>query len=750
MDSSATINEREMQTQSKRLRIPVANTIDSAGLAKKRALSRPETVIKIVSASYGPSEGRRLVTGEISNDDTARIPFTRDVTHFLRALLVARKLREGDESDNDCTSNLADTGLADTIDGIPGMDLVRLTGRQQRNFIPIMDGQSMNAVFGDPCPGTSKRLRVRYVIFESMEDFKSRAAESEVHTVEFAEHERVVLRRRTTLHQDEAKLRNAIVPIARKQNEGEFFLAFGNNEEEDKSTLNQARQIGRSQLIADITETFDFGNLPVAPKLNPGAESSNQMQAISNGLPLASSNSLISVGQKKWRLRSATSEIVLPIILPFLEVRERVLCQLLCKVWRLVVKNWGVAQAIDVNDEAFPNFTREFLRGILAHSHHSLQSLLLNQFQDLRQEDLHPALPHLRKLRSLDISRCTQLDDNTMHLIANYLKKTLEVLYLKGLRKVTDNGLISICRSCCNLKVLEISNIPITDVGAICIGESLPQLNALYARDNYMLTNKSIDVITEKCTHLTELTLWGCNRISHLSFAGENRSVVCGNLVLLNLWGCYSLLDDAAVSLGSMNNLRSLIVSECHRLTDIFLFGIAEKMPALNHLCLRYCKRITDDGVNAVANSMRNLYSLDLSFCTRITSASIIDLLEQRHELLLELRLQNCTQLDIIRAAMSHESPMSSGDGSTGRAILNIIRSLGERLALNMLDVRNCGVQNGNSNLYASDDPFVSGMECNRYKQLLPGLFLRPTSSNATVKLRLGKGIGCASNSCNA
>jgi hypothetical protein len=140
---------------------------------------------------------------------------------------------------------------------------------------------------------------------------------------------------------------------------------------------------------------------------------------------------------------------------------------------------------------------------------------------------------------------------------------------MKGLQKVTDEGLMSICRSCKKLQVLEISNVKITDESGIAIGENLTQLRALYMRDNFLLTNKSIDIITEKCTRLAQLTLWGCIRLKSLSFERLNQD--CGNLVLLNLWGCHSLLDDAADALAPMRNLRSLIVSECHRLTDSFL-----------------------------------------------------------------------------------------------------------------------------------------------------------------------------------
>jgi hypothetical protein len=157
-----------------------------------------------------------------------------------------------------------------------------------------------------------------------------------------------------------------------------------------------------------------------------------------------------------------------------------------------------------------------------------------------------------------------------MILVAEHVYRTLEVLYLKGLRNVSDAGLKAICTSCQTLEVLEISYVPITDEGGVAIAQ-LKGLRALFMRDNYHLTNISIDVITEKCARLSQLTLWGCTRIQHLRFDAIHECGSIGKLVILNLWGCHNLKDEAAESLGSMKNLSSLIVSECHRLTDVFV-----------------------------------------------------------------------------------------------------------------------------------------------------------------------------------
>jgi hypothetical protein len=561
----------------------------SHGGNHKRNRQGPDIIIKIVSAKYGPCEGLRLPTGELTNDEMASIPVTRDVAPFLRALLVAGRLAEDKKDESNVKSQSSEEGN-DDCNASP--HIVRVspttgTGGMAQSFIYLLGGgKSMNAIFGDPCPGMSKRLYVHYIVTEASshdDDAKSLAAKTEVHHVSFFEHEHVVLRRRLTFYQDDSQLKEAVVRSARTSQNTSDDMAqpLMANADADEATLQQARQMGRSQSIADFAEeSMHIGALQI---------SQSTLSAIRSG-PSSKSSTTTSINhyqaspKNQWRLRSAVSEIVLPIVLPFLEVRERVQCRLICKAWKYVVRDWGVATTIDSNDVVFTNFTRPFLRGILSHSYSSLHSLFLSGFEKLEKEDLHPSIPQLRKLRSLDVSRCYNLDDSTLQLLAQHVHPTLEVLYIKGLRKVTDVGMKAICDACTMLEVLEISNVPLTDEGGMAI-QKLVRLRALFTRDNYHLTNKSIDVITEKCTRLAQLTLWGSTRLNHLSFDTTRDNVFSsGKLAFLNLWGCFNLRDEAAHALGNMKNLRSLIVSECHRLTDQFVVcllvqSVAEYIP---------------------------------------------------------------------------------------------------------------------------------------------------------------------------
>ena len=533
----------------------------------------PHILLTIVSAHYRPSEGIRqggvehycqeprhhhhhhhsnaaaggTTTAARSREqafqeaDPELSRFSRDVTPHLRALVLVQQYRETscrwpyaedvkwNDPENDknpavpvVVSSSSSSSSRQQSSILSAMN----KGGMKRTQIRVFDG-GMNSVFGDPCPGTSKRLFVNYTISEVEEKDRmssssssldggasarlhlkrSRAASSEVHHMVFAEHEAVVLRRQlnNTYRGDSARA---------------------------------------SQLKDDSTENTELEQRNVVPS--------------TRSLP------------------PSVYEILLPLCMPFLQVKERVQCQLVCNPWRSIVRQWGIATTINIQDDSFLAFTRPLLRGLVSHSFSSLHSLFLGGMADLEKSDLNPSIPHLKVLRCLDVSYCRALDDETLHLLSLHCKNTLRVLYLKGLRQVTDAGFIQLCRGCTNLQVLDVSLIPITDLAGMEIGRQLVQLQALFLRDNYQLTSLSTSLIASNCTQLEQLTLWGCTRLHQLqSFHSSvmSSSSYPPNLTMLNLWGCHRLKDDLSLVLASLTNLRSLTVSECHLLTDQFMVG---------------------------------------------------------------------------------------------------------------------------------------------------------------------------------
>ncbi len=466
----------------------------------------------------------------------------------------------------------------------PSATIIRINaigaqGMKRTQFVLLDGTKSMNALFGDPCPGISKRLLVNYSVSEGPSQNNNNKYEQEENrgsmiSMSFAEHEKVILRRHDlSLHPKNEPLPQVVVAAAAA---AATATSARDADNVTTTTTNNTTNNTITTTITDDKDTRQRRQLLERMTETTQERTDRSMQSLTLAVP---GPSLSPAQQPKWQLPSSVSETVLPIVMPFLPVKERVQCQQVGHMWRKIIRDWGVATIIDRNDPAFPWFNRTVLRGLLQHSYHSLQSLFLSGLEDLQQSDLHPAIPHLRKLRSLDISRCLQLDDSTLKLLSHHVSSTMEVLYMKGLRRVTDEGIISICTSCAKLRVIEISYIPITDRAGAAIGHHLINLQALYMRDNYQLTNASIDVITERCEQLEQLTLWGCTPLRSLSFAEMNHGTLGtsnlsgGNLVMLNLWGCHNLQNDTAHALEGMTNLRSLIVSECHRLSDEFLVG---------------------------------------------------------------------------------------------------------------------------------------------------------------------------------
>jgi F-box domain len=666
-------------------------------------------------ASYTIPAAISTITSVAARTTSLMGPGSRDCLSFVKALLWTAVVQEQREDEGHghglhptCTiidDNPAKLVTLDCIDGQKvGTDLlspptgavrVPLTvNGSSRTFVRLLSGVggkgcSMNAAFGDPCPGTSKRLHICYTVNED--------GSTEIFHATFAEHERVTIRRR--------HLTTSVLTV--------------------KRASNQTRQDG-----GDYMELFQ-------------RHQNNECKTITWSL--------------SWSLDSDTSELVLPHVLPYLEVQQRVQCRMVCRRWKSVISESGVASVIDSTDRSMaPNFTRPFLRGILRYSYQSLQSLVLCGFRDIEKEDLHPSIPHLQVLRSLDLTRCIHLDDSTMSLLSQHVCTTIQVLYLKGLRKITDAGLMMICRSCRSLEVLDISHISsITDKGGTSINH-LTKLRALFLRDNHLLTNHSLDAITQSCTQLSQLTLWGCIKMNHLEFDTKTFGGG-GRLVILNLCGCYSLHDDAAEAIRRMNHLNSLIVNECHRLTDNFFQSLVVErvsLPRLQHLHLRYLRLLTDRGLQIIGRHIHELFSLDLSFCTQITHDGVYDLLEARFESLTELCLKSCRNLEIsiprrgpdgrFPDVVSNDSQnrlhfrtnrfdglgrnVSSGRRNlatnTGHWILNSLRPRGPDHALCVLDVRCC---DGKSFDYRYDinDDFSTGMSALNFKQSVPGYFVR-------------------------
>jgi len=70
-------------------------------------------------------------------------------------------------------------------------------------------------------------------------------------------------------------------------------------------------------------------------------------------------------------------------------------------------------------------------------------------------------------------------------------------------------------------------------------------------------------------------------------------------------------------------NLESLNLRRCDKITNEGLKSIAQNLQNLESLNLRLCHKITNEGLKSIAQNLKNLESLDISFCNNITDEGL-------------------------------------------------------------------------------------------------------------------------------
>lgn len=117
--------------------------------------------LKVISATYGPHDGRRLLTGDLSTSYKARAPYERDVLPFVRSLLAQTNKVTNNTSDDEHDIKMNASGDAFTSSSSPRHTPSFVLSKTKNSITILDDVKSMNAIFGDPCPG-------RFVLYKSV------------------------------------------------------------------------------------------------------------------------------------------------------------------------------------------------------------------------------------------------------------------------------------------------------------------------------------------------------------------------------------------------------------------------------------------------------------------------------------------------------------------------------------------------------------------------------------------------------
>ena len=280
----------------------------------------------------------------------------------------------------------------------------------------------------------------------------------------------------------------------------------------------------------------------------------------------------------------------------------------------------------------------------------NLEALNLSGCYNVTDSGLTNALSQeFPALTELNLSLCKQVTDASVSRIAQCLKN-LEHLELGGCGNITNNGLMLISWGLKKLKKLDLRSCwHISDQGIAHLagfnrenGDGNLALEHLGLQDCQKLSDEALRHVSEglttlksinlsfscitdsglkhlaKMSSLQELDLRSCDNISEIGMAylAEGGSRISS----LDVSFCDKIGDQALVHISQgLFNLKSLSLSAC-QVSDEGICKIAKTLQDLETLNIGQCSKLTDKGLHTIADSMKHLKCIDLYGCTRITT----------------------------------------------------------------------------------------------------------------------------------
>jgi Leucine-rich repeat (LRR) protein len=256
------------------------------------------------------------------------------------------------------------------------------------------------------------------------------------------------------------------------------------------------------------------------------------------------------------------------------------------------------------------NITDDSVQLVAQHLQH-IRILNLSRCRKITDESIFAIAKSCPSLTSLDVEG-TQITDNA--LVA-FTSTRIRVLSISECKMITEKSLTAIAKSCPLLESLNISKCEtITDDSLTAIAESCPLLVSLDVRHTQITDNALVALATARCREtITSLDLTGCNRITHTGL----RQVVDSftRLRHFNI-RCYKPLTDELDEL-----CIGLLNVEETQITDDAL--VAFTSTHIRVLSISECNMITDKSLTAITKSCPLLKSLDISSCEMITDDSL-------------------------------------------------------------------------------------------------------------------------------
>lgn len=263
----------------------------------------------------------------------------------------------------------------------------------------------------------------------------------------------------------------------------------------------------------------------------------------------------------------------------------------------------------------------------------------------------HAFVNTLPSLTELDLSLCKQVTDTSLGKIAQYLKN-LEVLELGGCCNVTNVGMLLVgwglkklrrlnLRSCWHISDHGISHLTGLNPD---FGNGNVALEYLGLQDCQRLSDEALRHVAIGLTGLKSINLSFCVSITDV---GLKYLAKMSSLRELNLRACDNITDIGMAFLAERGSrITSLDVSFCDKIGDHALLHVSQGLFNLKSLSLNTCN-ISDDGIVKIASTLQDLETLNIGQCSKITDKALHTIADSMKQLKC-IDLYGCTKITTV------------------------------------------------------------------------------------------------------
>ncbi|XP_011506238.1 PREDICTED: F-box/LRR-repeat protein 14-like [Ceratosolen solmsi marchali] len=242
--------------------------------------------------------------------------------------------------------------------------------------------------------------------------------------------------------------------------------------------------------------------------------------------------------------------------------------------------------------------------GKIAQCLKNLESLELGGCGNISNAGMHVIAWGLKNLRRLDLRSCWNVSDQGMAYLAGLNSEAggnlaLEHLSLQDCQRVSDEGLRHIAQGLAtSLKSINLSFcVPITDSGMKHIAK-IASLRELDLRSCDNISEIGIAYLAEGGSRISALDVSFCDKIGDQALQHISQGLF--NLKSLGLSAC-PISDEGICKIAkTQQDLETLHIGQCNRLTDKSVFTIVESMPHLKCIDLYGCTRISKFGLEKI------------------------------------------------------------------------------------------------------------------------------------------------------